>query len=188
MRVFITGAGGQLATDLVNVCSRANDEVVSLRRSELDITDGTAVATAIRDARPDVIFNCAAWTAVDDCESDSAKAELINGTAVGYLATAAEQNGAHLVQVSTDYVFDGSSPEPYHETDTTNPQSAYGRSKLIGETEALTVESAVVRTSWVCSAHGGNVVATILRLAREHEILHFVSDQRRHPTFTLDLA
>lgn len=111
----------------------------------------------------------------------------MNGHAVGFLANAARTSGAHLVQVSTDYVFDGTKSGEYDERDETNPQSVYGRSKLAGEI-AASADATVVRTSWVCSAHGGNMVATILRLAATHPQLRFVSDQRGKPTFAADLA
>lgn len=188
MKVLVTGAGGQLATDVLVVGHRSGDDVVALSRADLDITDRPAVDRAVARARPDLVVNCAAWTAVDACESDPARAELVNGIAVGHLARAADAVGAHLVQLSTDYVFDGHKSAPYVEDDPTNPQSVYGRSKLIGEHEALAVTATVVRTSWVCSAHGANMVATVLRLAESHDRLRFVSDQRGHPTFTADLA
>lgn len=187
MRVLVTGAAGQLGTDLVTACLAAGDEVHAFDRARLDISDAGQVAEAVEAARPDVIFNCAAWTAVDACEADVDRAMAVNATAVGFLSDAAAHSGAHLVQVSTDYVFDGTKPEPYHEGDTTNPQSVYGSSKLAGEA-AAGVEACIVRTSWVCGEHGANMVKTILRLAESHPELRFVSDQRGHPTFTADLA
>jgi len=188
VKVLVTGAGGQLATDLVACCESARDEVVALAETDMDITDAGAVQRTIADVRPAVVVNCAAWTAVDDCESDPARADLVNGVAVGHLARAASAVDAHLVQISTDYVFDGTKESPYVEHDPTSPMSAYGRSKLLGETQALAVGGTVVRTSWLCSAHGNNMVATILRLAASHDRLTFVSDQRGHPTFSADLA
>lgn len=188
MRFLVTGAGGQLATDVIRAGSSGGDDMIGLDRAALDITNSDAVRRAVVEHAPDVVVNCAAWTAVDLCEGDVARAELINGTAVGYLCQAVEQVGAHLVQVSTGYVFDGTKPAPYVETDETNPQSAYGRSKLMGEHAASLVDGSIIRTSWVCSAHGGNMVATIMRLAKDRPTLKFVSDQRGHPTFTADLA
>ena len=188
MRALVTGAGGQLGIDVVRTCVEAGDEVVGLSRAELDISDQQQVQSLIEEIQPDLVINAAAWTAVDDCEGDQARANLVNGTAVDYLGQAAKHVGAHLVQVSTDYVFDGTKATPYEEADKTNPQSVYGASKLLGEANALVVDATVVRTSWVFSAHGGNMVATILRLAKEHPTLSFVSDQTGHPSATADLA
>lgn len=188
MKFLVTGANGQLATDLIRRCIESGDEVVGLSRGELDISDRDEVRAAITGIGPDVVVNCAAWTAVDACEGDPDRAHLINGDAVGFLGRATSEIGAHLVQISTDYVFDGDKLDPYRESDPTNPQSVYGESKLAGERAANEVSGAVVRTSWACSAHGGNMVATILRLAKDAPVLRFVSDQRGHPTFTGDLA
>lgn len=190
MRVLVTGAGGQLGTDLVEACTRAGDEVFAVDRAQLDVADRSAVLGAITSLRPDAVINCAAWTAVDACESDPARALAANGVAVRWLAEACARTGAHLVQVSTDYVFDGRLDRPYHEADAPNPQSAYGASKLAGEREALALgtSAAVVRTSWVCGRHGANMVKTVMRLAAERPSLQFVDDQIGHPTFTHDLA
>jgi len=190
MRVLITGASGQLGIDLVAACTAAGDEVFAFDRASLDITDRLQVFDAVADARPEVVINCAAWTAVDACESDPVRAHATNGTAVGWLTEASHRSYAHLVQISTDYVFDGTLQRPYVEGDVTNPQSEYGRSKLVGEQEALTRGSGVtvVRTSWVCGRNGSNMVKTVMRLASEHPQLSFVSDQIGHPSFTQDLA
>jgi dTDP-4-dehydrorhamnose reductase len=136
------------------------------------------------------VINCAAWTAVDACEGDPELALAMNGTAVRWLAEASHRTGSHLVTVSTDYVFDGGLERAYHEWDDTAPQSIYGITKLIGEKEALVLgpSASVVRTSWVCGAHGNNMVKTIMRLAGQHPELAFVDDQVGHPTFTHDLA
>lgn len=190
MRLLVTGAAGQLGTDLVTAASAARDDVVAVDRATLDITDRHAVLSAITTWRPDAVVNCAAWTAVDACEGDPDRAFAANGTAVRWLAEACDRVGAHLVQVSTDYVFDGTLDRPYHEADAPNPQSVYGASKLAGEREALALGTgaAVVRTSWVCGAHGANMVKTVMRLADERPSLSFVADQIGHPTFTQDLA
>ena len=137
-------------------------------------------------ANPDVIVNCGAWTAVDACESDPDRAYAVNAMGVRWVADAARRTGAHLVHISTDYVFDGTKPTPYDEWDTPNPQSVYGRSKWAGE-QHLDPSQTCVRTSWVCSAHGNNMVSTVLRLADRPE-LAFVDDQHGCPTFTTDLA
>jgi dTDP-4-dehydrorhamnose reductase len=187
MRVLVTGAGGQLGIDVVRVCTAAGDDVVAADRSLLDVTDRSAVLGSITTLRPDAVINCAAWTAVDACESDPDRAWLANGLAARWLREACELSGAHLVQVSTDYVFDGTKEAPYVEWDEPNPRSVYGRSKLAGERE-VGPEAAVVRTAWVVGVHGANMIKTILRLAAERPALAFVGDQRGCPTFTADLA
>ncbi len=189
-RVLVTGAGGQLGIDLVSACRDAGDDVTATDRATLDVTSRDAVLGAVTSLRPDVVVNCAAWTAVDACEAEPERALAANGLAVRWLAEACHRSGAHLVQVSTDYVFDGALDRPYHEWDEPNPQSSYGRSKLAGEREALALGAgaAVVRTAWVCGRHGSNMVKTIVRLAGERDELAFVDDQRGCPTFTHDLA
>ncbi len=190
MRVLITGAGGQLGIDLVAACAAAGDEVFAFDRAGLDVGSRSDVHGAITSLRPEAVINCAAWTAVDACESDPDRALALNGTAVRWLAEASHRAGAHLVQVSTDYVFDGTLDRPYHEWDETDPQSVYGLTKLIGENEALVLgpSAAVVRTSWVCGRNGSNMVKTVMRLADAHPQLSFVDDQIGHPSFTHDLA
>jgi len=164
--------------------------VTALDRQALDVTDRGAALGVVRSARPDVVVNCAAWTAVDACEGDPQRAEAANATAVQHLVEACDAVGSRLVQISTDYVFDGTLDRPYREDDATNPQSVYGRSKRAGELAALAMGegSVVVRTSWVCGTRGSNMVKTVLRLAAERPELAFVDDQVGHPTFTQDLA
>jgi dTDP-4-dehydrorhamnose reductase len=186
MRVLITGAGGQLGQDLVLHCTAAGDEVVACDRQALDLDDRDSIAQAITSTAPDVVVNAGAWTAVDDCEADPDRAWRTNALAVRWVADAARRVGAHVVQVSTDYVFDGTKATPYVEWDEPNPMSAYGRSKLGGERE-VDPASTVVRTAWVVGAHGHNMLKTVLRLAGRPE-LAFVDDQRGSPTFTADLA
>ena len=188
MRLVVTGAGGQLGHDVVAHAERGGDEVIALDRAALDITDAAAARRLIGELRPDGVINAAAYTAVDACETNEDHAFAVNATAVGHLAAACRDVGAHLVHVSTDYVFDGTLDRPYREDDATNPQSAYGRSKLAGEVLAGP-EAAIARTSWVCGEHGDNMVKLVLRLAADPERqLAFVDDQRGHPTFTADLA
>ncbi len=187
MRLFVTGAGGQLGHDVVANALEAGDDVVAVDHAALDITDAAAVRSAICDARPDAIINAAAYTAVDACETNVEVARAINADAVGNIATVAKEVGAHLVHVSTDYVFDGTLDRPYREDDATNPQSVYGITKLEGERLAGP-DAAVVRTSWVCGEHGNNMVKLVLRLASPGAHLTFVDDQRGCPTFTADLA
>lgn len=187
MKILITGANGQLGRELTAVCRAADDDVVAVGRAELDVTDGEAVARLVDAARPAAIVNCAAWTAVDACESDPARAERDNALAVRWLRRAADGVGAHLVQISTDYVFAGDLDRPYREDDTTAPASVYGASKLAGELEAGP-EATIVRTSWV-AGDGNNIVRTVLGLlAGGVPELAFVTDQRGNPTFTATLA
>jgi dTDP-4-dehydrorhamnose reductase len=190
MRVLVTGASGQLGIDLVHSCMTSGDDVVATDHHALDISDRDAVHGAVSTLRPDVVINCAAWTAVDACEGDPDRAMAHNGLAVRWLAESCDRAGARLVQISTDYVFDGSLERPYTEWDEPAPQSVYGASKLMGEREALVLGAAatVVRTSWVCSENGSNMVRTIMRLAGQQAELAFVTDQIGNPTFTADLA
>jgi len=187
MRVLVTGGRGQLARDVATRWTAAGDEVVGLTRDDLDVRDRDAVLGAITTTRPDVVVNCAAWTAVDACEGDPDRAFAVNALGVRWVREACEIAGAHLVHVSTDYVFDGTSPRPYREWDPPRPASVYGASKLGGEHEAGP-DATIVRTSWVCGEHGNNMVRTVLRLVEERTTLSFVDDQRGCPTFTTDLA
>lgn len=187
MRVLITGAGGQLGRDLAAHCAASGDDVTAADRSRLDVGDRVQVFAAVTAVRPDVVVNAAAWTAVDAAESDTERAYRDNALAVRWLREACDLTDAHLVQVSTDFVFDGALDRPYHEWDTPNPLSVYGASKLAGEIEAGP-RACVVRTSWVCGAGGGNMVTTVLRLLGEGRPMAFVDDQRGCPTFTADLA
>ena len=187
MKILVTGAAGQLGTDLVRTCRAAGDDVLAVDRTVLDITDRDAVLGTVGSWRPDAIVNAAAYTAVDACETAVDAAYAVNALAVRWLAEAVDRFDSHLVHVSTDYVFDGESPAPYTEWDTPNPRSVYGASKLAGEREAG-AGACVVRTSWVCGAHGSNMVKTVVKLAAERPELAFVDDQRGHPTFTADLA
>jgi dTDP-4-dehydrorhamnose reductase len=188
MRVLVTGAGGQMGTDLVAHCVESGDDVVAVDHRALDVGDRDQAIGLVTTTRPDVIVNLAAWTAVDACEGDADKAFRNNAMAVRWLREAAELSGSHLVQISTDYVFDGTLDRPYHEWDAPNPQSVYGASKLAGEREAGP-EATIVRTSWVSGAGGGgNIVKTVLRLVADGSRLAFVDDQRGCPTFAADLA
>jgi dTDP-4-dehydrorhamnose reductase len=157
------------------------------------VADRTAVRALADEFRPHLILHAAAYTAVDACESDPDTAFAVNAMGTRHVAEAADAVGAHLVCISTDYVFDGTLDRPYVEWDTTNPCSVYGRSKLGGELEAFAIAgpaATVVRTAWVSGAHGANMVKTVLRLgaAEPKGPLRFVEDQRGSPTFTADLA
>ena len=188
MKLLVTGAGGQLGVDVVLHAESVGDDVVAVDKAALDITDPVAVRELLEAVRPEAVINAAAYTAVDACETDERLAFAVNADAVGHLAAACELIGAHLVHVSTDYVFDGTLGRPYREDDATNPQSVYGRSKLAGE-QAAGRAAAIARTSWVCGEYGNNMVKLVLRLAANpDQALAFVDDQRGHPTFTADLA
>jgi len=187
MKLFVTGAGGQLGHELIDAIHAAGHEVIATTHAQLDITDEEAVRIAIGSAKPDVVIHAAAWTAVDACEGDVAKAMNVNGTASQYVADAAHAVGARVVYISTDYVFDGTKPTPYNEDDTPNPQSSYGASKLAGE-RAMGADDAIVRISWVCGFHGANMVKTILKLGATMPELKFVDDQIGNPTFADDAA
>ena len=190
MRVLVTGANGQLGHDVMASWGAAGDELLGTDLGELDITRRDHVHDLLVAWRPDVVVNCAAWTAVDACEADPEQANSANGFAVRWVAEACDSIGARLVHISTDYVFDGTKSSPYVETDTPNPQSVYGSSKLMGEREALEIGDAatVVRTSWVCGAVGSNMVRTVQKLVADGKPMAFVNDQVGHPTFTADLA
>lgn len=188
MRWLVTGAGGMLAADVLDRASRTGQPVLGLARSELDLCDGQAVRDLVRAYRPDVVVNCAAWTAVDAAEAHEEQALAVNGHAVRSLAEACAAAGARLVHVSTDYVFDGASEEPYAEDAPTGPVNAYGRTKLAGERAALEHGHYVVRTAWLYGARGPNFVRTMVRLAGERATVNVVDDQRGQPTWTADLA
>ncbi len=187
MRVLVTGAGGQLGNDLVRHCEAIGDFVVGLNHDTLDVGNRDAVLASISSVVPDVVINAAAWTAVDACEADPTRADLVNGSAVQWLREGCALVKSHLVQISTDYVFDGTLSRPYVESDVPNPQSVYGKSKLLGE-NAAGCDATIVRTSWVCGEHGNNMVKTVLRLIKSNIELSFVDDQLGCPTFTADLA
>ena len=188
MKILVTGAGGQLGRELVDAAAKSGHDVRGFARADLDVTDAAAVRTVVARERPDVIVHAAAWTAVDACEGDRDKAFLFNGTATGHVVRAARESGARVVYVSTDYVFDGTKPQAYVETDAPNPQSVYGASKLAGEQALDLAQDAVVRISWVCGFHGADMVKTILRIAAQQDTLTFVDDQVGNPTFADDAA
>ena len=190
LRWLVTGAGGMVGHDVRAALETRAEQVVALSKSELDITDGTAVSEAVRDARPDVIVNCAAYTKVDHAEQNEHLATAINGSAVELLAHAADRAGALLVQLSTDFVFGGAKRTPYEINDPTAPLGAYGRSKLIGEHAAMSARMYVVlRTSWLFGIHGPNFVEAIRNQVRKGtNPLRVVDDQLGRPTFTPHLA
>ena len=187
MKVLVTGCKGQLGTELMRLLELSSHEVVGVDVDTCDITDRAQVLDLFSSFRPDSVLHGAAFTAVDLCESQPETAFAVNSLATRFIADGARRVNAHVVYVSTDYVFDGAKETPYVEWDTPNPQSIYGLSKLGGELE-LDPSWAVARTSWVCGVHGNNMVKTVLRVAAERDQLSFVSDQVGHPTFAGDLA
>ena len=188
VRVLITGSAGQLGNDLVASAKHSGLDVIATSHADFDITDRDLVSQKIVGAEPEAIIHAAAWTAVDACESDVKKAMAINCDGTANVVSAARQVGARVIYVSTDYVFDGTKPTPYIESDLPNPQSVYGASKLAGEQQLDMSQDSVVRISWVCGEHGNNMVKTILRLAATSPTLTFVNDQIGSPTFTSDVA
>jgi dTDP-4-dehydrorhamnose reductase len=190
-RWLVTGAAGQLGHDITELLMAEGAACTALNRTDLDIANGPAVAAAVAAAKPDVVVNCAAWTAVDAAESHEDEALAINGQGAAHMAAACAAAGATLVHVSTDYVFDGHAAAPYAEDAPTEPRSAYGRTKLAGERAvlaALPANAYIVRTAWLYGAHGKNFVHTMLRLARNGTSPGVVDDQRGQPTWTHDVA
>lgn len=192
-RILVTGKNGQLGFELQRSLGLfANDgiEVVAVGTGDCNLADVEAVRTLIREIRPRVIVNAAAYTAVDKAESEPELAMAVNGTAPGVLGEEAARIGAWVVHYSTDYVFDGKSKQPYREDDATHPLSVYGRSKRAGEValQESGAQHLILRTSWVLGVHGGNFAKTILRLAAERESLNVVADQFGAPTSTALLA
>jgi dTDP-4-dehydrorhamnose reductase len=188
-RILLTGKNGQVGWELQRSLALFGD-VIAVDADEMDLADPDAIRRTVRDVKPDIIVNPAAYTAVDKAESDAELAMAVNGVAPGVLAEEALRLGAVLVHFSTDYVFDGSKPAPYTEDDVPNPQSVYGRTKLAGEDaiRATGCKHLILRTSWVYGVHGGNFVKTILRLAKERPELRIVGDQFGAPTWARDLA
>jgi dTDP-4-dehydrorhamnose reductase len=188
MKILVTGSRGQLGTEVMALLERADHhEVLGLDLPDHDLTDRDHVLGVLTSWQPDAVVHGAAFTAVDLCETEVEAAYRVNCAATRFLADGARRVGAHVVYVSTDYVFDGTKAGPYVEWDTPNPQSVYGRSKLGGEME-IDPSWAIARTSWVCGRHGNNMVKTLLKLAGERDTLTFVDDQMGHPTFAQDLA
>lgn len=183
MKILLLGKDGQVGRELCRALFPLG-EVVALGRGDADLRDQEALLAALTSRRADVIVNAAAYTAVDQAESDPDTARQVNALAVSTLARHARAAHALLVHFSTDYVFDGTQKRPYVETDAPNPLNAYGRSKLEGERaiQASSCDALVFRTSWVYSAHGSNFLKTMLRLAQERESLDVVSDQHGAPT------
>ena len=202
MKILITGAKGQLGSQIINIINNGqselgnidsvynNCEIMALDVDELDITNLNKCKTVAKELKPELIINCAAYTNVDNCEKQEDLAFKINALGARNLAIIAEELGAKLVQVSTDYVFAGNGNEPYKEYDITNPLSVYGKSKLLGENYVREFCSRyfILRTAWLYGLNGSNFVKTIMKAAKEKGELKVVNDQRGNPTYAEDLA
>jgi len=187
MRVVVTGGSGQLARAIRETW--VGREVLCPAEADLDLSRQAAIHSVILALKPQVVINAGAFTQVDRCETEEAQAQLINGTAVAWLAEACDEVGAKLVQISTDYVFDGLAMRPYRETDPVAPKSVYGRTKLLGELAAKEAKDhLVVRTSWLYEAWGKNFFLTMVNAARQGRNLRVVADQRGTPTTCRALA
>jgi dTDP-4-dehydrorhamnose reductase len=190
MRVMVTGAGGMTGSELNRQALERGWRSDAFDRKDLDICDSAAVLSATREAAPDLVINAAAYTSVDAAEHDEERAMEINGVGAGNVSRAAASVGASVIQISTDYVFDGQATVPYQPGDAVNPLNAYGRSKLAGEVAVRQANPrhAVVRTSWVYSHQGRNFVRTMIRLGSSGSDLRIVEDQHGCPTASSDLA
>lgn len=190
MRILVAGRSGQLAQELLGRLAREGHAVHAVGQPELDLRDAASIRRVFAEVAPDAVVNAAAFTAVDRAESERDAAFAVNAAGAGLLAETAARHGVPLLHVSTDYVFDGRKGAPYSEDDAPNPLNAYGASKLAGEEAVLAASprSAVLRTSWVCGAHGSNFLKTMLRLGTGRDSLSVVADQHGAPTFTADLA
>ena len=189
MKILLTGATGQVGFELQRTLAPLG-EILAAGREALDLASSASIMSAVRALRPDLIVNCAAYTAVDRAESEPAAAMTVNATAPGVLAEEAKRLGAGLIHFSTDYVFDGEKAGAYDEADAPNPLNAYGRSKLEGE-RAVAQSGArhlILRTSWVYSRRGKNFLLTMLELAKTRPELRIVDDQRGAPTSARALA
>lgn len=192
-RWLVIGGAGMLGRELTGLLDAAGTEALALDRAELDITDADAVVAAVDDHQPAVVVNCAAWTAVDEAEAHEAEALRINGDGAANLARAcaAANPDTRLVQISTDYVFDGQATAPYPEDAAPHPRTAYGRTKLAGERAVLDLLPArgyVLRTAWLYGEHGPNFVRTMIELAAQRPTVDVVADQLGQPTWARDLA
>lgn len=190
MNILVTGANGQLGREMQRLSAVSPNNYTFTDVAELDVTDAGAVRQAVAQTRAEVIVNCAAYTNVERAEEDEEAADRLNRGAAENLARAAEANGATLIHVSTDYVFDGTGHRPYTEAMATSPLGAYGRTKLAGE-EAVKASGCrylILRTAWLYSEYGNNFLKTMLRLTSERETLRVVFDQVGTPTYAGDLA
>ncbi|NUP24034.1 MAG: dTDP-4-dehydrorhamnose reductase [Streptomyces sp.] len=191
MKWLVTGAGGMLGHDTVAELHARGERVTGLDHTALDITSLSSVDRALAAHHPDVVVNCAAYTAVDDAEKNEARALRVNGDGPRLLARACAAHEARLIHVSTDYVFAGDARTPYSEDDPPGPRTAYGRTKLAGERgvlDELPAASAVVRIAWLYGAHGRSFVRTMIGLEASRPTVDVVDDQHGQPTWTADVA
>ncbi|MGE6699051.1 dTDP-4-dehydrorhamnose reductase [Hyphomonas sp. NPDC076900] len=190
LNVLVAGRGGQVARALAASAPVDRVQAVCLGRPELDIRDADQIARVVDDVAPDLVINAAAYTAVDQAESEPDEARLVNAAAAGALAQAAAARGAPILHLSTDYVFNGEKPDPYLETDAVNPLGVYGQSKLEGEQRVAesNPQAVILRTAWVYSPWGKNFAKTMLRVADGRDELAVVHDQRGNPTSANDIA
>ena len=193
MRALIIGKNGQLGSSIHKIIANRKqvDEFVFAGREELDLSKEDSIQNYFNNNSFDIIVNCAAYTSVDKAEKEIDLADQINHLAVKQLAEIANKQKAKLIHISTDYVFDGESNQPYVETDTANPINIYGKTKLAGEQaiqRIMHTNAIIIRTSWVYSDYGNNFVATMLRLGKERDKLSVVNDQVGSPTYAFDLA
>lgn len=202
MKILITGAKGQLGSQIINIIKKGsseigeisddvkNAEIIGIDVQELDITDITATKAYIKEVKPDVVINPAAYTNVDGCETNEDLAFKVNSLGARNLAIACEEIGAKLIHISTDYVFNGIGVKPFKEYDEVGPQSVYGTTKLMGEefVKQFCSKYFIVRTAWLYGYNGNNFVYTIMKAAKERGVLQVVDDQRGNPTNAEDLA
>ena len=191
MRLLVTGRNGQVATSLAErAAAHPGIEVLALGRPELDLENPATVEAAIAAARPDLVVNAAAYTAVDKAESDSGRAFAANRDGAAAAARAAARLGVPVIHLSTDYVYPGDKPSPYVESDATGPSSVYGQSKLEGEQAVMAAhpQALIFRTSWVYSPFGANFVKTMLRIGKDRDVVRVVADQHGNPTSAIDIA
>jgi len=190
MKIVIIGSNGQLGWELQRTCPKAY-EMTAVDYPEIDITKQTSVKCLLEKQQPDWVINCAAYTNVDKAETDRAAAWAVNGEGAGNLARAVQEIHARLVQVSTDFVFNGNNCRPYRPEDTPDPLSVYGKTKLAGEQAVMDIlkeDGLIIRTSWLYSSHGANFVHTMIRLMKEKESLNVIDDQIGTPCWANGLA
>lgn len=191
MRILVIGQSGQVARSLMERAGSLHGiETITAGRTQIDLEDARSVGEGIARVKPDLVVNAAAYTAVDKAEEDIERAFAVNGDGAGFAAAGAARLGVPFIQLSTDYVFSGEKPEPYSESDDTDPLSVYGKSKRLGEQRVLDAHPSplILRTSWLFSPFGVNFVRTMLRLGAERPLLRVVDDQWGNPTSALDLA
>jgi dTDP-4-dehydrorhamnose reductase len=190
-RILVTGANGQLGKEIRELaCDHPDDEFFFQSREDMPLENFEMIRTVFHLLKPDLLINCAAYTAVDKAETEKEYVFQVNGEAVGVMAALCAESGARFVHISTDYVFDGEAKQPYKETDFTAPINVYGSSKLEGEEQAFRFnsDSIVIRSSWIYSSFGKNFVKTMLRLMNERNEISVVNDQFGCPTYAKDIA